>query len=152
MTNNDDQSTSNVSCLTSPALCAGDIHSVSESASNGDLNDTSGNLKDRSINLNDTSGGDTSGNLNDTSGDDTSGDYMSGNLNDMNFDLSESTSNLSGSNVMLSDRVASPESHNSDDILDTNVPDVMEQMSLSSLGGGQKEPQTKPKLTKPNHW
>jgi hypothetical protein len=53
---------------------------------------------------------------------------------------------------MLSDSVTAPESHDPDDIVDTNVPDVMEKMSSSSSGGDQKEPQTKPKLTKPNHW
>jgi hypothetical protein len=168
MINNDDQSTSNVSCLASPASRAGDI----QSASNGDLNDTSGddtsgyttsgNFNDTSGddmsgnlndtrgddtigNLNDTSGNDTSSNLNDMSGDDTSGnlndtsgDNMRSNLNDMSGDLSESTSNLSGSNVMLSDSVAAPESHDSDDIMDTNVYGAMEQMSSSSLGGWPK--------------
>jgi hypothetical protein len=77
---------------------------------------------------------------------------MSGNLNDMSGELSESTINLSGSNVMLSYSVAAADIHDYDDIVGINVPDVMEQISSSSLGGGQREPQTKPKLTKPNHW
>jgi hypothetical protein len=123
MTNKDDQSTSNVSGLTSPASRAGDIQSASKSAINGDLNDMSGNLNNKNGDM-------MSGNLNDTSGYDTSV-----NLNDMSGDLSESTSNLSGSNVMLSDSVTAPESHDSDDIVDTNVPDVMEQMSSSIWGG-----------------
>jgi hypothetical protein len=101
----------------------------------GNLNDTSGddmsgNLIHMSENLNDRSGYDTCGNLNGTSGND-----MSGNLNDMSGYLSESMRNLSGSNVMLADSVVAPESHNSDDIVDTNVPDFMEQISSSILGG-----------------